>query len=59
LAAGGPQPLLLRKAAAYVTRILSVFGLLPVGLVKAALSVRLISSSYQLLAGRTCLFFCW
>lgn len=30
LAAGGPQPLLLRKAAAYVTRILSVFGLLPV-----------------------------
>jgi hypothetical protein len=26
----GPQPLLLRKAAAYVTRILSVFGLLQV-----------------------------
>lgn len=32
LSAGGPQPLLLRKAAAYVTRILSVFGLLPVSL---------------------------
>jgi hypothetical protein len=32
LAAGGPQPLLLRKAAAYVTRILSVFGLLPVSI---------------------------
>jgi cysteinyl-tRNA synthetase len=30
LAAAGPQPLLLRKAAAFVTRILSVFGLLPV-----------------------------
>lgn len=30
LAAGGPQPLLLRKAAAFVTRILSVFGLLQV-----------------------------
>ncbi|KAF8056247.1 CARS1 [Scenedesmus sp. PABB004] len=29
LAAAGPQPLLLRKAAAYVTRILSVFGVLP------------------------------
>jgi cysteinyl-tRNA synthetase len=30
LAAGGAQPMLLRKAAGYVTRILSVFGLLPV-----------------------------
>ena len=30
LAPAGPQPLLLRKAAAYVTRILTVFGLLPV-----------------------------
>jgi cysteinyl-tRNA synthetase len=30
LTPAGPKPLLLRKAAAYVTRILSVFGLLPV-----------------------------
>jgi cysteinyl-tRNA synthetase len=28
-AGAGPQPLLLRKAAAYVTRILSVFGVVP------------------------------
>jgi cysteinyl-tRNA synthetase len=51
LAPAGPQPLLLRKAAAYVTRILSVFGLLPVSKLNKSPGISLLGLVAKLARG--------